>query len=184
MMKMIALLLVLSQLAFGQDEQFPAVSSENLEAIEDAIGNKEDLEVTNSAGLRLLGHAVYIGNVPVVEALLNRIRALGTEDDLRRIVNPTDRTDTRSPLYLAVVLNRPGMLSAFINAGANVNYLFNVGTGPFRLLNLARSMGLGQIEAILARAGGERDSRPGTALLRPRPMLQHTRPTSATARLL
>lgn len=136
-MKVLALSLAFSCAAVGSN-LWRAVSSGDPARVEAEFNSLEDFSVTNEVGLTLLGHAVYLGNLPVVEALLRGIRRLSDPEYLRRSVNPAHRSDTRSALYLAVVLNRPQILQALIEAGADVDYLFNVGLGDFHLRDRPR----------------------------------------------
>lgn len=146
-MKKTVLLLAFSCAALGND-LWRAVSLEDPVKIKDAFKRLTDFSVTNEAGLTLLGHAVHIRNVYVVQTLLDRMRELFDMDTLRLYVNPIDETDTHSALYLAVVLNRPEILRALLRAGAEVNYVFNVGMGDFRLRDLFGGRHSPEIEAI------------------------------------
>jgi hypothetical protein len=188
MIKIVALLVVFSQMAWGQvDEErriqlWTAVSSENPEKVKAAFQNLEDFWAVAPSGVMVLEHAVHIGNVAIIETLLRRMGELFGSDNLRLYVNPRGPTDTRSALYSAFVLNRPAILSALLAAGADINYVFNVGTrGDFRLRDLFGGVRTPEMESIFAQYQENRSRRPReqSPLLSPEPVILGDSPLEA-----
>ena len=164
---LVALNMLLSTWCFAGDENnnelFRIISQRatmGIDAFQENMNNliiQDNTDIWFQRGeLNALGHAIVLGDVLAIALLLGAIRTYRGEEVLRQYVNPQRVHDNYAPLYLAVVYELLAVIPILVNAGADVNFEFHVGMGPFRLLDLAYNRGQQEVVGVLERRDATR----------------------------